>query len=105
MSHLENSTGNPQQQPPATHSYDCGGLFFETGLIRIQEGYSADEALELARALSCGVEQIAMRIHDQLNNGELVYIDEMKAVSFLGCIVASLIQSSRRGLELAGGEQ
>lgn len=105
MSHPKNSTDPSQRQLLATHAFDCGGLFFDVGLVQIGPDVPVHAALDLARALACGAEQMCKRLHDQINRGAYASVDEIAALGFLSCISASLIQASRRGIEIAGGDQ
>ncbi|WP_165668974.1 hypothetical protein [Metapseudomonas otitidis] len=107
MSHPENSTTTQSRQDPKTTHFNCGGMFFHTGLICVSAGFEPDEALNLARKLGNGIESICKRLHDQTNmEGELATIDEIAAVGVLGGLCGALVASASRGLKHAqGGDQ
>lgn len=75
-------------------------------LLSVRAGVPAVEALQLARGLASGVQQILGHLSDAINHGEtLYYMDEMLAIGFLSDTVASLVFSVERELEVRGGEQ
>ncbi|MBI6853388.1 hypothetical protein YA0002_11480 [Pseudomonas cichorii] len=73
------------------------------GLFTIaSEQQSEDEdlsgALELAADLADGVEQLCGRLHDCINNGEIAYCAEIRAIGFLAQITSALVRSAERGM-------
>lgn len=94
---------NTQQLKTATVAFanQCHGE-----LLSVRAGVPAVEALQLARGLASGVQQILGHLSDAINHGEtLYYMDEMLAIGFLSDTVASLVFSVERELEAQGGEQ
>lgn len=91
------------QQPkttPVDFANQCHGE-----LLSVRSGVPAVEALQLARRLASGVQQILGHLSDAINHGEtLYYMDEMLAIGFLSDTVASLVFSVERELEAQGGE-
>lgn len=74
-------------------------------LLHIREGLPAVEALRLARNLSQGLQFLCEHLGDVVNyGGELTYLDEMRALSFLGETVGALIFSVERSVKAQGGE-
>ena len=104
MSRLENTSAPAAAQQLKTIKVDfanqCHGE-----LLSVRAGVPAVDALQLARCLASGVQQIVGHLSDVINNGDnLGYMDEMLAIGFLSDTVASLIFSVERGLEVQGGE-
>ncbi|MCV4285898.1 hypothetical protein [Pseudomonas capsici] len=55
-------------------------------------------ALELAADLADGVEQLCGRLHDCINDGEIAYCAEIRAIGFLAQITSALVRSAERGI-------
>ena len=74
-------------------------------LLHVCEGLPGVEALRLARNLSNGLQCLCEHLGEVVNyGGELTYLDEMRALSFLGETVGALIFSVERSIEAQGGE-
>ena len=104
MSRPENTSAPAAAQQLKTTKVDfanqCHGE-----LLSVLPGVPAAEALQLARCLASGVQQIVGHLSDVINYGDnLGYMDEMLAIGFLSDTVASLVFSVERGMEAQGGE-
>lgn len=104
MSHPENTKAPTMAQPMATTEQ----AFANRGhgeLLSVRAGVPADEALGLARNLAHGLQCLCEHLGDVVNyGGELTYLDEMRALSFLGETVGALIFSVERSVKAQGGD-
>lgn len=109
---MKHSTSDTHPQQPLTVSIG----FCETPnenlcrhLVATKADMPATEALEVAADLSSGLMQILDKFAVAVNDGELVYVDELRALSFLAETANALILAAHRvggvNRASAGGEQ
>lgn len=82
---------------PTTGPMNFGGSSFM--LFRVERGTCISEALDLGADLADGVSQLCGRLHDCINNGEIAYCAEIRALGFLGDAIGALNRSARIALE------
>ncbi|MNF91708.1 hypothetical protein D3C84_743190 [compost metagenome] len=103
MTQPENSKAPSVVQPPVTSTCRFANMGHGE-LLAVREGIPSVEALMLARQLANGIAHIAEHIADVINyEGDAGYLDEMRALSFLGATVGALVRAAEVSLEEIGG--
>ncbi|WP_277964619.1 hypothetical protein [Pseudomonas sp. RIT-To-2] len=97
MSHSENTITTPVAQLPQLSAFSFGGL--DSTLLCISDGQDLIEGLRLAHELAEGIRQLCGRLDDCINNGEIAYCAEVRALGFLADVVSTLNRSARQSLE------
>jgi len=97
--HPKNSITNAPLQLPTLGAMQFGD--YSTLLFQVQDGGSVVEGLELASDLADGISQLCGRLCAEINNGEIAYCAEVRALAFLSDTVGALTRSARRSLERA----
>ena len=72
-------------------------------LLQVVKGVDADIALETAGHLTEGVSLVLNRLHDALNEGELVFTSELKALQIMADLSSALTLSVRRNMDQERG--
>lgn len=72
-----------------------------TDLFSINPDANLIEALSVASDLSDGISQLCSRLAYAINDGELAYLSEVRALGFIGDVVSVLARSAERGLKAA----
>ncbi|MBO3274089.1 hypothetical protein [Pseudomonas schmalbachii] len=94
-----------------TTTSTCAFLMLPGGehLLTTEGECEVKASLEVASSLSEGVRLFARRLADAVNEGELVYMDELVALSFCAeaaaAITASVSRSIPESVEVQGGRQ
>lgn len=104
--HPENSTTQESMQLPKLTPFSFGDAGCE--MFTIKEGADLIEGLKIAADLSDGIHQLCSRLHAEINNGEIAYVSEVRALGFLGEVVCALARSAQVSLQKqqdAGGVQ
>lgn len=99
MSHPKNTTAVTPLQLPTLGVTQFGD--YSTPLFQVKDGGSVVEGLELASDLADGISQLCGRLCAEINNGEIAYCAEVRALAFLSDTVGALTRSARRSLERA----
>ncbi|MCL8342930.1 hypothetical protein M9Y85_26945 [Pseudomonas mosselii] len=71
-------------------------------LFAIQEGVSLIDGLRFAADIGEGVHQLANRLAASINDGELAYLSEVRALAFLGEVASTLTRASQYALQKMG---
>ncbi|GLK88293.1 hypothetical protein [Pseudomonas turukhanskensis] len=74
-------------------------------LLSVNGGFSSSEALTVAAELADGIKMLSVRLHSAVNEGDLIYCEEITALGFLAESVASLVYSVNRSQAVQGGAQ
>lgn len=93
----ENITAATSLQLPKLQQLAFGGE--SSMLFRITEDESLIDGLKLAGDLAGGIQQLCDRLDDCINDGALVYCDEIRALGFLANVVSALTRASSRSLQ------
>jgi hypothetical protein len=97
MTHLKNTTAPSEAQLPQLGSYAFGGS--SATLFTINEDQDLLEGLQVASDLSEGIRQLCDRLDQCINEGEIMYCAEIRALGFLGDVVGVLTRSAHRALD------
>ena len=97
--HPKNSTTPPVAQLPKLRACEFGPDY--TDLFRINPDANLIGALGVAADLADGASQLSGRLAHAINDGELSYLSEIRALSFLSDVVGALCRSAERGLKAA----
>ncbi|WMN19242.1 hypothetical protein QL104_07495 [Pseudomonas piscis] len=104
--HPKNSTTPPPVQPHNLRQIEfCNAASDGAGMLRIAEAVKITDGLYLAADLAEGIKQLCDRIHSDINEGELTYLAEVKALGFLADTVGALVRASEYSMRHGGGEQ
>lgn len=105
MSRPENTTGIAPTQQPVLRELSFGDplMEYDSPLFLVQQGGKLSDGLSIAADLSDGLTQLCMRLHESINNGEIAYTSEVRALAFLSNTVCALTRSARYGLEAKEG--
>jgi len=106
MTHLKNSTSTSITQLggiKALSFLEAPSLNNGTFLLETVAGVPAADALDLAATLSGGIHQLTDRLYDCINDGAVIYCDEMRALGFLAETVNTLVRAVQRA-EIGGAE-
>ncbi|MBP5054349.1 hypothetical protein [Pseudomonas chlororaphis] len=76
-----------------------------TDLFRINPDADLIGALGVAADLADGASQLSGRLAYAINDGELSYLSEVRALGFLSDVVGALVRSAERGLRKAREDQ
>lgn len=96
---MENSTSTIQAQQAGTVTIGfCETPVENQGryLMAINPGLPPSEALEVAADLTSGLKQILDKYAQVVNDGELIYVDELRVVSFVAESANALILAAHR---------
>lgn len=98
MSQAENST-----TPIEAQEFGISELVFSPTpdghfLLRTEKGSSAVDAIDLAADLADGIQQISTRLADASNEGETVYVAELRCVAMLAEVASALTRAAERGM-------
>ncbi|MDH0745762.1 hypothetical protein N5D61_05335 [Pseudomonas sp. GD03842] len=107
MSRPKNTTGIPVTQLPTLKSLQFGDPLMEYSSLPfcVQEDISLDHGLEMAADLSDGLTQLCMRLHESINDGEIAYTAEVRALAFLSNAVCALTRAASYGLKAAASQE
>lgn len=97
--HPKNSTTPPVAQLPKLRACEFGPDY--TDLFRINPDANLIGALGVAADLADGASQLSGRLAHAINDGELSYLSEIRALGFLSDVVGALCRSAERGLKAA----
>ena len=95
----ENTTPSPKSQLPKLKPCAFGMEYTE--LFSINPDASLIDALSVASDLSDGISQLCSRLAFAINDGEIAYLSEVRALGFIGDVVSVLTRSAERGLKAA----
>lgn len=106
MSQPQNSTAPVEvQQIGITELSFCG---CQNGdyLLQTRAGTSVIEALDIAADLADGIQQVSMRFVAALDDGETIYVAEMRCLAMLAEMASAFTRSAERGMRrTVGGDQ
>ncbi|MBD1601157.1 hypothetical protein [Pseudomonas typographi] len=88
MSRPENTKTQPSLQLPTLGRLEFGGISTES--LYIEAGLDLRVGLYLAADISDGVEQLCDRLGDAINNGEVAYLAEVRALGLLSSMSSAL---------------
>ncbi|WP_189665876.1 hypothetical protein [Pseudomonas anuradhapurensis] len=101
--HPKNTTTPSPAQLPNLKKMEFGDPDLQGGrLFVIQEGVDLVEGLRFAADLGDGVHQLANRLAASINDGELAYLSEVRALAFLGEVASTLTRASQYALQKMG---
>jgi len=101
MSHPENTKAPTEAQLPGMTRLTFGAPGFD--LLSTVEGGNIIEALDIAADLADGIQQICIRFAESVNEGEVVYLAELRSVAMLAEVASAFVRASERGLRRTGG--
>lgn len=102
--HPKNNTAKQAVQLPPLRQMDFGGPdLAEDHLFQIREDANLVTGLKFAADLSEGLHQITERLAFCIDDGQLVYLSEIRALSFLADAASTLTRSAQYSLEKMGG--
>ena len=109
----ENTTASqkPQVQVLGKVAFGDPLMEYTSPFLSVTEGGSIIEGLQFACDLADGLTQLCMRLHGSINDGDLAYCAEVRALAFLGETVTALTRSAHRSLskveaiQAVGGDQ
>ncbi|MBC2655066.1 hypothetical protein H7A76_06400 [Pseudomonas sp. MSSRFD41] len=99
MPNPKNSTAPSVAQLPKLRVCEFGPDY--TDLFRINPDADLIGALGFAADLADGASQLSGRLAYAINDGELSYLSEIRALGFLSDVVGTLCRSAERGLRAA----
>ncbi|WP_430305296.1 hypothetical protein [Pseudomonas mosselii] len=103
MSHPKNTTAPSPAQLPGLNQMEFGDLELQgVRLFTIQEGVGLIDGLRFAADIGEGVHQLANRLAASINDGELAYLSEVRALAFLGEVASTLTRASQYALQKMG---
>ncbi|MCF7540612.1 hypothetical protein [Pseudomonas petrae] len=73
-------------------------------LLAVKPGGKVSEAVSMAADLAEGMRNLLRHMHVSVNAGDLVFIDEIKALAFLSDTISALTRSSELALTRAAKE-
>lgn len=101
--HPKNTTALSPAQLPTLKKMEFGDPDLQGArLFVIQEGVDLVEGLRFAADLGDGVRQLANRLAASINDGELAYLSEVRALAFLGEVASTLTRASQYALQTMG---
>ncbi|MBM9487009.1 hypothetical protein JBE38_13845 [Pseudomonas sp. ICBG1301] len=106
MTHPKNSITQQTLQLPKLTPFSFGDAGCE--MFTIKEGADLIEGLKIAADISDGINQLCGRLYARINDGEIAYVSEVRALGFLGEVVCALARSAQVSLQKqqdAGGDQ
>ncbi|MCE1008749.1 hypothetical protein [Pseudomonas monteilii] len=105
MSHPKNTTAPSLAQLPTLNKMEFGDPDLQgIRLFVIKEGVDLVEGLRFAADLGDGVHQLANRLAASINDGELAYLSEVRALAFLGEVASTLTRASQYALQKMGDQ-
>lgn len=103
MSHPKNTTTPlPAQLPPLNKMEFGDPELLGSRLFVIQEGVGLIDGLRYAADLGEGVHQLANRLAASINDGDMAYLAEVRALALLSEISSTLARASQYALQRAG---
>lgn len=72
-------------------------------LLQTRAGTSVIEALDIAADLADGIQQVSMRFVAALDDGETIYVAEMRCLSMLAEVASAFTRAAERGMRRAAG--
>ena len=101
--HPKNSITPDVTQHPTLSSMVFGDPMMEytSPLFCVVEGGNLIDGLNAAAHLADGMTQLHMRLHASINDGEIAYCAEVRALAFISEAVCALTRSASRGLQAA----
>lgn len=101
--HPKNTTPPQSAQLPDIRQMEFGNAISDgSQLFKITEGSKIVDGLYLAADLADGIKQICDRLHDDINEGDLTYCAEVKALAFLAETVGTIVRASEYSLRPQG---
>lgn len=101
LTQLENTKAPTEAQLPGMTKLTFGAPGFD--LLSTVEGGSIIEALDLAADLTDGIQQICTRFSEAVDEGEVIYLAELRSVAMLAEVASAFVRATERGLRSAGG--
>ncbi|GFM89181.1 hypothetical protein PSCICO_45800 [Pseudomonas cichorii] len=101
MTRLSKEIAFPPEPQPKMKQISFGGSgggLFTIASKEWAENEDLPGALDLAADLADGVEQLCGRLNDCINNGEIAYCAEIRAIGFLAQMTSALVRSAERGI-------
>ncbi|WP_178108301.1 hypothetical protein [Pseudomonas sp. URMO17WK12:I11] len=103
MSHPENTTAPSSAQQVTLNQMEFGDpQLLGTRLFSIQEGVDLLDGLRYAADIGEGVHQLANRLAASINEGDLAYLAEVRALALLAEISSTLARASQYAMQRAG---
>ncbi|MDR2309042.1 MAG: hypothetical protein LBE53_17865 [Paucimonas sp.] len=105
MSQPKNSTNAPVSQLPSLNQMEFGDLELQgIRLFTIQEGVGLIDGLRFAADLGEGVHQLANRLAASINDGDMAYLSEVRALAFLSEVSGALARAGQYALQKMGDQ-
>ncbi|WP_155250521.1 hypothetical protein [Pseudomonas asplenii] len=96
MTHPENSKRPQKLQLPDLGAIDFGGLRLDH--LVIEPGQDLLRGLHLAADIGEGVEQLCERLGDSINDGEVAYLAEVRALGLLSSLASAITRAAWHAL-------
>lgn len=101
MSHPKNSTTPSVSQLPSLRQIEFGNAASDgSAMLKIADSVKITDGLYLAADLADGMKQLCDRLYDDINDGDLTYCAEVRALSFLAETVGAIVRASEYSLRL-----
>ncbi|PIK77139.1 hypothetical protein [Pseudomonas sp. 382] len=98
---MENTTGPSPAQLPSLRELEFGNAASDgSPLFKIGEGVKVTDGLYLAADLADGIKQLCDRLYDDINDGELTYCAEVRALSFLAETIGAIVRAGEYSMRL-----
>lgn len=106
MSQPKNSTTPVEVQQIGITELSFCGCPNGDYLLQTRAGTSVIEALDIAADLADGIQQISTRFAAELDEGELIYVAEMRSLAMLAEVASAFTRAAERGMRrTVGGDQ